>query len=146
MVKKVSSSQKGSRVLYKVAYSPLDDRVNSSVLVFFMAKVALVFALYCILINQADYAIDIGFTRMQAAAAFSIVGGVSIFSKIFWGAVSDRIGREMTFTIIVGLGAPGHPYPDRCKEPLTGMDAKYLFMSVRVELRCYSLDSLADIG
>jgi MFS family permease len=52
---------------------------------FFLAKVFLVFGIYNILINQVDYAIDIGFTRMQAAAAFSIVGGVSIFSKIFWG-------------------------------------------------------------
>jgi MFS family permease len=74
---------------------------------FFLANSALVFGVYCALINQVDYAVDIGFTKTQAATAFSIVGGVSIFSKIFWGAVSDRIGRETTFTSIVGLAVLG---------------------------------------
>lgn len=56
-------------------------------------------ATYIVLIHQVAHAVDIGFSKMTAAAAFGIVGFLSSVGKILWGFISDRIGREITFTL-----------------------------------------------
>ncbi|MBI2875977.1 MAG: MFS transporter [Candidatus Tectomicrobia bacterium] len=68
---------------------------------FFSIKILLVFAIYCVLVHQTPYAVDAGFSKMAAGAALGITGTVAIFGKIFWGYISDRIGRELTYTIII---------------------------------------------
>jgi MFS family permease len=42
--------------------------------------------------------VDQGIDKMTAAFIFAMVGVVSSIFRIFWGGLSDRIGREITFT------------------------------------------------
>lgn len=68
---------------------------------FFSIKILLVFAIYCVLVHQIPYAVDAGFSKMAAGSALGVTGLVAIFGKIFWGYISDRIGRELAYTIII---------------------------------------------
>jgi len=43
--------------------------------------------------------VDHGLEALFASYIVGIVGMVSLGSKILWGTVSDRIGREMTYTM-----------------------------------------------
>lgn len=74
---------------------------------YFSIKILLVFAVYSVLVHQVPYAIDRGFSKMAAGSALGITGVVAAFGKIFWGYISDRIGRELTFTIIISCACAG---------------------------------------
>jgi MFS family permease len=54
--------------------------------------------LYVLLVHEVRFLVDRGFGRMTAAYILSLIGAISIFSRIFWGWLSDRIGREKTVT------------------------------------------------
>ena len=54
--------------------------------------------LMAILAHQVRFAIDIGFGEMLAASAFGIYGIANVVGHAF-GFVSDRLGRELTFTV-----------------------------------------------
>ena len=58
---------------------------------------------YLILIHGAKLLVDRGFSGMGAAFIIAFVGINSSVFKVFWGWLSDRIGREVTFT--AGIGA-----------------------------------------
>jgi len=53
---------------------------------------------YLMVTHSVRFLIDKGIERMAAAFFLAIVGVVSLIARIFWGWLSDRIGREPTFT------------------------------------------------
>lgn len=54
--------------------------------------------LYGLLIHEVRFLVDCGLDRMAAAYVVSLVGIISLVARIFWGWLSDRIGRENTVT------------------------------------------------
>lgn len=59
------------------------------------------------LVHHVSFLVDHGIERMDAALVFAAVGIVSSTFRIFWGWLSDRVGRETTSTlgaICVSLG------------------------------------------
>jgi MFS family permease len=58
-----------------------------------------VLAVYIILVHNVKFLVDQGIDKMTAALIFALVGIVSSIFRIFWGWLSDRIGRELTFTL-----------------------------------------------
>jgi MFS family permease len=55
--------------------------------------------IYLLVTHGMRILIDSGFGRMNAAFLVALVGVVSSMFRIFWGWLSDRIGREITFTM-----------------------------------------------
>ncbi len=55
--------------------------------------------IYIILVHNVRFLVDQGVDKMAAALIFAMVGVVSSIFRIFWGWLSDRIGRETTFTM-----------------------------------------------
>jgi MFS family permease len=49
--------------------------------------------------HQVAFFVDHGLQALFASYIVGIVGIVSIGSKILWGVLSDKIGREITYTI-----------------------------------------------
>ncbi len=64
-----------------------------------------VVGIYIILVHNVRFLVDQGIDKMTAALIFAMVGVVSSIFRIFWGWLSDRIGREITFTIGTTSGA-----------------------------------------
>ena len=58
-----------------------------------------VIGIYIILVHNVRFLVDQKIDKMTAAYIFGMVGIVSSLFRIFWGWLSDRIGREITFTI-----------------------------------------------
>ena len=66
------------------------------------------FVVQAVIIHQAALARDAGFSHGTIALGFLMLGFFSIFGRIFWGMVSDRIGRVKayffsSFMLLVGL-------------------------------------------
>ncbi len=62
-----------------------------------------------IMVHQVAFLVDGGYDKLTAASVAGLVGLFSIFAKIGWGWVSDRIGRELTWTLgfaalVIGIG------------------------------------------
>ena len=57
------------------------------------------FATQSIFTHQVAFFVDRGLEALFASYFVGIVGIVSIGSKILWGVLSDKIGREVTYTI-----------------------------------------------
>ena len=49
--------------------------------------------------HQAAYLVDRGYDKMLAASLVGFAGLLSMPSKITWGVVSDRIGRELAYSL-----------------------------------------------
>ena len=63
------------------------------------------FVWYAVQVHQTKYLVEIGFSPMQAAWALGLVAMVAIPGQILLGALSDRVGREIVWTIsCVGFG------------------------------------------
>jgi MFS family permease len=62
---------------------------------------------YLVLIHGAKLLIDRGFDGMGAAFMIAFIGINSSVFKIFWGWLSDRIGREITFSAGIAATALG---------------------------------------
>jgi MFS family permease len=62
---------------------------------------------YLILIHGATLLVDRGFDGMGAAFMIAFIGLTSSVFKIFWGWLSDHIGREITFSAGVGVTVLG---------------------------------------
>ena len=58
-----------------------------------------IFGIFTIVVHNVKFLVDQGVNKMTAAFIFAMVGVVSTVFRIFWGWLSDRIGREMTFTL-----------------------------------------------
>ena len=54
---------------------------------------------YAVQVHQTKYLVEIGFSPMQAAWSLGLVAMVAIPGQIALGALSDRIGREICWTI-----------------------------------------------
>ena len=59
----------------------------------------IIIPIYVLLIHGVKLLIDRGFGKMDAAFMLALAGISSSVFKIFWGWLSDRIGREITFTL-----------------------------------------------
>ena len=66
-----------------------------------------VIGIYIVLVHNVKFLVDQGIDKMSAALIFAMVGVVSSIFRIFWGWLSDRIGREMTFTLGVTCACLG---------------------------------------
>jgi MFS family permease len=58
------------------------------------------FVWYQVQVHQTKYLVEVGFGPMQAAWALGLVAVVAIPGQITMGAVSDRIGREIVWTVV----------------------------------------------
>ena len=54
-----------------------------------------------VLTHHVAFFVDQGLQALFASYIAGLVGMVSIVGKIFWGVLSDRIGREVTFTLVI---------------------------------------------
>jgi MFS family permease len=63
--------------------------------------------IYIILVHNVRFLVDQGIDKMTAALIFGMAGVVSSVFRIFWGWLSDRIGREATFTMGILCGCAG---------------------------------------
>ena len=52
-----------------------------------------------IFVHQVAFLVDGGYEKLLAASVVGLVGFFSIGTKIGWGWVSDRLGRELTYTL-----------------------------------------------
>jgi MFS family permease len=57
------------------------------------------FVWYAVQVHQTKYLIEVGFSPMQAAWALGLVAMVGVPGQIFLGALSDRIGREIVWSV-----------------------------------------------
>lgn len=73
----------------------------------FVARCLELGVLQLFLVHQAAFFVDMGFDALVAASIVATVGFVGSFGKILWGALSDRIGREVTYTVGFVLGTIG---------------------------------------
>jgi MFS family permease len=58
-----------------------------------------VFGVYIIIVHHVRYLVDLGVDKIWAAYLFAVVGVLSALFRFFWGWFSDRMGREITFTL-----------------------------------------------
>jgi MFS family permease len=68
----------------------------------FLANVNFGFFMGMILVHQAPFIVDAGFTRMFAATILALTGLVNAGGNFFWGILSDRVGREWAWTMASG--------------------------------------------
>ena len=58
-----------------------------------------------LLVHQVAYLVDHGVPTLVGATVVSVVGACSIAGKAGWGTLSDRIGREPTYSLAFGCVA-----------------------------------------
>ncbi len=56
-------------------------------------------AIYVVIVHSVRFLVDAGIDKMTAAFVFALSGIISSGFRIFWGWLSDRIGREKTYTL-----------------------------------------------
>jgi MFS family permease len=66
-----------------------------------------IIAIYIIMVHSVRFLVDQGVAKMTAAFILAMVGVVSSIFRIFWGGLSDRIGREITYTMGIACGCLG---------------------------------------
>jgi MFS family permease len=54
---------------------------------------------YVVLVHQTKYLVEVGFGAIEAAWALGLVAVIGIPGQIVFGALSDRFGREWTWTV-----------------------------------------------
>lgn len=64
-----------------------------------LAFVTSLYAWYAVQVHQTRYLIDVGISAELAAIALGLVGLTGVFGQIAVGALSDRIGRELAWTL-----------------------------------------------
>jgi MFS family permease len=57
------------------------------------------FVINLLLVHQAVHVVDRGYSPMFAASLVGLVGLIGSFGGIGWGAMSDRVGREVAYTM-----------------------------------------------
>ncbi|MFH1488902.1 MAG: MFS transporter, partial [Pseudomonadota bacterium] len=58
-------------------------------------------------VHQAVYIVDVGYTKLLAASLVGIVGLLGSMGGILWGLLSDHIGREKSYTLGNGTAMAG---------------------------------------
>ncbi|HEA66166.1 MAG TPA: MFS transporter [Desulfobacterales bacterium] len=66
-----------------------------------------IIGVYIIVVHNVKFLVDQGVDKMTAALVFAMVGVISSIFRIFWGWLSDRIGRELTYTMGIICGCIG---------------------------------------
>jgi MFS family permease len=59
----------------------------------------IVFGIYIVIVHHVRYLVDLGVGKMWAASLFAVMGAISGGFRFLWGWLSDRIGREITYTL-----------------------------------------------
>lgn len=65
----------------------------------FMTVMLFPFSLYAVMMHQVQHSVDVGFDMAVAGSAFGLMGLWGMMGKFGWGFISDRIGREITFSL-----------------------------------------------
>lgn len=65
------------------------------------------FSANMLLVHQAVHVVDSGFSQMVAASILGLVGLLTSTGGILFGSLSDRVGREVGFTLGSGAGILG---------------------------------------
>jgi MFS family permease len=65
------------------------------------------FLINMLLVHQVIYTVDVGYSVMMAATMFGIVGLMGSMGGVFYGHLSDRMGREMAYTLGSGAAFAG---------------------------------------
>ena len=65
------------------------------------------YGVYTIIVHQVRFLVDLGVEKMWAASLLAGIGAISAAFRPFWGWFSDRVGREITFTIGAGCSSSG---------------------------------------
>ena len=77
----------------------------------FWALFGVIFAIACtvmlLTVHQNQYLVDIGFSPAFAAWMLGLSGLLRSGGSILWGALSDRMTRETSFTLSTSLGVVG---------------------------------------
>jgi len=58
-----------------------------------------IFGVYIIIVHHVRYLVDLGVDRIWAASLFAAMGAMSAGFRFLWGWFSDRVGREITYTL-----------------------------------------------
>jgi len=66
-----------------------------------------IICIYVIVVHGVRFLVDQGVAKMTAAFVLAMVGVISSIFRIFWGWLSDRIGREITYTMGIACGCLG---------------------------------------
>jgi MFS family permease len=64
-----------------------------------MFPMLIMVGVYMVLTHFVGFLVNQGVSKMAAASAFGLIGLTSTFSRIGWGLVSDRLGRERSFSL-----------------------------------------------
>jgi MFS family permease len=99
----------------------------------FMFAFLSIIGVYIILVHNVKFLVDQGIDKMTAALIFAMVGMISSVFRIFWGWLSDRIGREMTYTLGIVCAC-------------LGVGCLLLFETYRLKLLVYSFFILFGMG
>ncbi len=59
--------------------------------------------IFAILVHIAPFAIEAGFSKIEAANILTIFGGSAFFAKIITGIVTDRLGSKAVFAMGIGM-------------------------------------------
>ncbi|MGD8522533.1 MAG: MFS transporter [Desulfobacterales bacterium] len=76
----------------------IKDLFNSRLWALMACSFLAVAGTYIILVHNVKFLVDQGMDKMTAAFIFALTGVISSIFRIFWGWLSDRIGRESTYT------------------------------------------------
>jgi MFS family permease len=66
-----------------------------------------IIGIYVVVVHSVRFLVDQGVAKMTAALILAMVGAISSVFRIFWGWLSDRIGREITYTMGISCGFLG---------------------------------------
>ena len=58
-----------------------------------------IMAVYIILVHSMKFMVDQGIDKMTASFLFALLGATSCVFRIFWGWLSDHLGRERSYTL-----------------------------------------------
>jgi MFS family permease len=58
-----------------------------------------VIGVFIVLVHHVKFLVDTGIDKMTVAVLFGLIGIISSGFRIFWGWLSDRIGREFAYTM-----------------------------------------------
>jgi MFS family permease len=54
---------------------------------------------FIVLVHHVKFLVDTGIDKMTVAMVFGLIGIISSGFRIFWGWLSDRVGRELAYTM-----------------------------------------------
>jgi MFS family permease len=74
----------------------------------FVANIFRGMGMYALMVHQVAYLVDVGFSKMAAAAFLSMISLVAVPGGLMAGALSDRVGRPKTYGLVAGFYVVGY--------------------------------------